>query len=135
MIQPTPGTCREIKTFVRNELECACPDEVFSLIHWEMNPDAFAGLPVDCLIRVGGRLLIAVCKSSEIGAWSIVSLLITGRNLRDRLDFNRFRLVIVSDDPERDFAEYQARFSEMTGMDEKVHLHVVNPSAIAGFLS
>lgn len=64
-IQSAPGQTKDLVLFVRQGLGCGCPDEVFSDIRIEPRPKSFEGLPVDCLMKIGGRLMIAVCSSTE----------------------------------------------------------------------
>jgi hypothetical protein len=135
--QPTPEQTEDLVLFVRRGLGCGCPDEVFSHIRIELQPEAFEGLPVDCLVRIGGRLLVAVCTSSE---WreaekKLDLVLKTGKNLRDQNRFNRFRFVLMTEEAERAAQMVEARFYRLTGMDDRVHVHVVGPSALPSCLT
>ena len=113
--------------FIRDVLGCTCPDEVLADIRVERDPDGFAGLPVDFLLRVGGKLLVGVCASDAAGAaGEILSRCFSaGRALRDAEGFNRFRLVVVSDDPDQDADVLRAAFDGLPGGDGKLHLHVI----------
>ena len=131
-IELTPEDNQEVVSFVQEALGCSCPDEVLQDIQIEAHPYSFAGQPIDYVVRIGGRLLLAVSASS---AWAEVAgelrqLLETGKNLRDRNGFNRFRLVVSSDEPENASAALQEHFIGFTGIDDKVHLHVVRPSTL-----
>ena len=132
----TPEDTQAVISFVREGLGCGCPDEVLQDIRIEADPYSFAGQPIDYLMRVGGRLLVAISMSFR---WAVVTgqlrrLLETGKNLRDQEGFNRFRLVITSNEPENVTAALQEQFVGLTGMDNKVHLHVVRPSALPSCL-
>ena len=136
MIKLTPKDTQEVVSFVQEGLGCGCPDEVLHDIQIEPHPYSFAGQPIDYLVSIGGRLLIAISMSSgwaEV-AGELQQLLETGKNLRDRKGFNRFRLVVSSDEPENATAALQEQFTDLTGMDNKVHLHVVRPSALPSCL-
>ena len=62
-------------------------------------------------------------------------LVAAGRKDRDEKGLNRFRLVLVFDDPEKVRPGAERQFEELRGSDEKVHLHVIgrsdNPFAVA----
>jgi hypothetical protein len=45
---------------------------------------------------------------------------------RDEKGLNRFRLVLVFDDPEKVRPGAERQFEELRGSDEKVHLHVIS---------
>ena len=131
-IELTPEDTRAVVSFVQEALGCGCPDEVLQDIQIEAHPYSFAGQPIDYLVRIGGRLLLAISMSSR---WAEVAgklrrLLETGKNLRDRNGFSRFRLVVSSDEPENPTAALQEQFIGLAGMDDKVHLHVIRPSAL-----
>lgn len=113
--------------FIRDVLGCTCPDEVLSDIQVDGDPDGFAGLPVDFLLRVGGRLLVGIWSSDAPGAvGEILSRCVSaGRALRDAEGFNRFRLVVVCDDPDEDADVLRAAFDGLPGRDGKLHLHVI----------
>ncbi len=125
-----------IEPFVRDILGCGCPEEVFSDIRVVKNMDAFAGLPVDYLLEIGGRLLIAVCAADpghDIPA-HLSRLAWTGRQVRDRRGFNRFRLVIPRTDPMA-CQELQQSFEDLIQGDERMHLHIVDPMILPRFPS
>jgi len=97
-----PEDNREIVSFVRMGLGCDCPEEVFSDIRIEPPPRGFDGLSVDLLVRIGGRLLVAVCTTAgqAVVMKKLHPLLLAGKGLRDRDGFNRFRLVIGAGEEE-----------------------------------
>ena len=138
MTELTPEETQELVRFVREGLGCGCPDEVFSYIRIERNPDAFHGLPIDYLIKIGDRLLVAICLSDklndELGA-DIRKSLAVCKQLRDCSGFNRFRLVVTSEEADTTAAAIQNIFTGVTGLDDKVHWHVVKPSVMPRFLA
>jgi hypothetical protein len=118
--------------FIKDVLGCACPDEVLADIQVVPDPDGFAGLPVNFLLRVGGRLLVGICASGSPGA--VAELLprcfAAGRALRDAEGFNRFRLVVVSSDVDQDANLLRAVFDDLPMRDEKLHLHAITRSEL-----
>ena len=55
-------------------------------------------------------------------------LVAAGRKDRDEKGLNRFRLVLVFDDPEKVRQGAERQIEELRGSDEKVHLHVIGRS-------
>ena len=63
--------------------------------------DVFRGLPIDYLVTIGDRLLVGICLSESLDSGmgeGIKKSLAAGKQLRDRAGFNRFRLVVTSDE-------------------------------------
>jgi len=138
MTEPNIEEAQALKSFIKDRLGCGCPDEVFSKIRMEKNPVVFQGLPIDCLVKIGDRLLVAICLleglNGELGEDIRKSLKI-GKRLRDDAGFNRFRLVVISEEADSIASVIQAQFDGLTGLDDKVHLHVLKPSAVPQFLT
>jgi len=89
----------KLKTFVKETLGCACPEEVFSYLKCKNNVPLHYGTELLRKINIGNRLLIYVV---EVNDQDSVSLLLpflfnTGKKERDDAGFNRFRLVIATD--------------------------------------
>ena len=136
-IEPKPEEMRALKSFVQDGLGCGCPDEVFSFTQIKKRPDVFRGLPIDYLITIGDRLLVGICLSANLGGSIGVDIkesLAAGKQLRDRAGFNRFRLVVTSKDADSIATAIQEQFDGLADLDNKIHLHVVQPSIIPGFL-
>ena len=126
-----------VRDFVRQTLGCSCPEHVFDRIEDAQCP-AGPGLPAYRRLVIGDRLLIYLVTPAEaVDAGSAASetrlaaqlpaLLASGRDERNRLGLNRFRVVVASADPPplepvlRDvFEAFRGR-----GGDDKLHLHVV----------
>ncbi len=126
----------DIKHFVRERLGCGCPDEVFSSIRVTHKPGSFDGLPVDYLVEIGNRLLIAVIAQQD---WhninsAIEQIIHVGKQYRDLHGFNRFRFVIATTDDEA-MTSIQPVFDSLTGLDEKIHLHFIEPAALPEFMN
>ncbi len=115
-----------IKLFVREHLGCACPDEVFDRISVTEQSDIFSAKHT--LYEIGGRLFVAVFTPAD---WHVMKLQLgklvdAGRQFRDRHGYNRFRLVIVTDDENAE-SNLQRVFNDLPDIDEKTHLHVIRP--------
>lgn len=129
----TPSEKHILKSFVQDGLGCGCPDAVFSAIQVQKNPSAFNGLPVEFLIAVGGRLLVGISLSGSLDNGinaDIKKSLALGKQLRDSAGFNRFRLVVPSEDLGGIVADVQEQYNGISGLDNRIHLHAVNPSVI-----
>ena len=115
-----------IKTFVRERLGCACPDEVFNNI---VITDGDRHFDTDTnLYQIGGRLLVAVLMPQD---WHQICarlerMVETGKRMRDQHGYNRFRLVIATGDRDADNL-LQRAFSDCQNTDDKIHLHVIHP--------
>ena len=120
----------EIKHFVREQLGCNCPDEVFSSVRVIDQPHAYKNLQVDCLIEIGGRLLLAICINNLHSLAARLELIMnTGRRYRDLHGFNRLRLVVATTHKETQDA-VQSAYDLLTLNDKKLHLHFVDPAGI-----
>ena len=116
-----------VKGFVRNVLGCDCAEEVFSHIENEHDKSA-AGIRLKNKINVGNRLLVYVVEPGDL-AKEMPALIRAGKDERDARGFNRFRLVLASDDggmKKRAFT----MFKGLPGIDEKVHLHVLGKAEV-----
>ena len=120
-------TNEAIKAFTREVLGCDCPEEVFNKIVCEDNVKIDSELTISHKINIGDRLLIYVSileQTNKLGS-ELPKLIDAGENERNDKGFNRFRLVLVSENPDiiKDDAH---RSFEQLGTDEKVHLHIIN---------
>ena len=117
---------KEIKQFVRETLGCTCPDEVFQHIDCRADVKASDAILLDYEINVGNKLLIFVVTIDGLESLSplISQVVWEGINKRDRENFNRFRLVLLTQRP-TDVAEEAFAIFRSLGADEKAHLHVV----------
>ena len=123
----------DVKGLVRSELGCACPDQVFERIEFLPASSAFPGLPGDCLIAVGNRLLLLVISSST---WQEVldqlgHLCTLGRGLRDAQGFNRFRLVVAVPEVAAARAALAGHFDAAVDHDDRMYLHVIRSDVLA----
>jgi hypothetical protein len=120
----------EIRSFVQESLGCTCPEEVFQQISLDDGDGQIARK-----IRVGGRLLVYILDAGRATdlPGAVSEALRDGVRVRERDRFNRFRLVVVSDEPERISGTVEAAFSGSASRDPKTHLHVLHADRV-GFL-
>ena len=118
-----------IKHFVREHLGCACPDEVFANISVTEQSDIFSS--ASTVYEIGGRLFVAVFVPTDWldMAGHLGKLVEAGKRFRDQHGYNRFRMVIATEDND---AENGLRriFNDLPGIDEKTHLHVIKPGLL-----
>jgi hypothetical protein len=119
-----------IKRFVRHILGCSCPEEVFRSIDVRSNVRLNSFIRLDSAIIIGNRLLVYIAVAGSAGCVEehLPVLVAAGMQERNEKGLNRFRLVLVADDPGevRRIAEMQ--FEELRGSDEKIHLQVIQKS-------
>jgi hypothetical protein len=122
-----------IKTFVKQILGCACPEEVFEYIDCKSNIQ-LNDIVLSNKINIGNRLLIYLIEIINPGPIkNILPLLLSaGIKERDGLGFNRFRLVLVSDKVD-EIKEVAESLFKTTNKDEKVHLHVISKDKVPIF--
>ena len=129
-MKPMPYS--DIKYFVRSELGCACPDEVFAVTEVQPAPPCFEGLPGDRLIVIGRRLLVFLI---DTGHWRdvsrhLASLVSRGRELRDAGGFNRIRFVVATPDKAAAETVLREQFGGLPLLDDRIHLHVISPEGL-----
>jgi hypothetical protein len=123
-----------IKTFVKQTLGCACPEEVFEYIDCQSNINLKDDIVLRNKINIGNRLLIYVMESNNPDSIKNVLpfLVNTGKTERDNLKLNRFRLVLVTDKLDEIKATAESMFNTIN-KDDKVHLHVVDRNKVPIF--
>jgi len=122
-----------IKTFVKQTLGCACPEEVFEHIDCKSNIQ-LNDILLSNKINIGNRLLIYIVDTNKPGSIkNILPLLFNaGIKERDSLGFNRFRLVLVTDKVDEIKEVAESLFTTIN-KDEKVHLHIVHQEKVPEF--
>lgn len=116
-----------IKDFAVEMLGCGCPDEVFQTI--ETGKADIGPLPESAIssILIGNRLLIylvSVDRQTELSAL-LPELIKAGTGERDRKGYNRFRLVLVTEDEAFDGGGAAFLFSSMSNGDDRLFLHIL----------
>jgi hypothetical protein len=119
-----------IKFFVQKTLGCGCPEEVFSHIEYQtaipLENHLLAGK-----INIGNRLLVYIAeinKEEELSGL-LPFLVKQGMAERERLQFNRFRIVIAAEG-NGNVEQYANTVFRNVEKDEKVHLHIIRKSEI-----
>lgn len=116
-----------LERFIRGELGCQCPAEVFQEIVTERCPAVFGEWPNGTLVCVGKRLMILVLQSEDFIAMqrSLPPLVEAARRMRDERGFNRFRLVVGTSRPDAMTSSLVPGFERVKEKDDRIHLHVV----------
>jgi hypothetical protein len=123
----------DIKTFVQQTLGCACPEEIFNHIECQSNIKLADNIVLSNKINIGGRLLIYIIEVNNPDSikYILPSILSTGQGERDRLNFNRFRLVLAVDSLNE--IKHVVDFI-FNNKDERIHLHIVSKDNFPRFL-
>ena len=121
---------KNIKVFVVQTLGCECPNQVFEYIDCQHNVILNNGIPLSVRINIGNRLLIYLLEIDDTSfiQTNLSALIRLGKDDRDRMGFNRFRLVIFSDNTDRIEHAAHTIFENLVDKDEKVHLHILSKS-------
>jgi hypothetical protein len=121
-----------IKLFVQHTLGCGCPEEVFLSIDIRERIALNSFIVLNSALIIGNRLLIYIAAAGTEGCIEehLQILVSAGEKERDEKGLNRFRLVLVTDEPEAIRQAGGKLFKELRGTDEKVHLHVINRKAM-----
>ena len=116
-----------IERFVREQLGCACPADVFSSINLVKNPPEFSDLMKGNLLAIGGRLLIYLLETDDLLLIvpKLEQLFRRGHEIRNAGGFNRFRLVVAAPVEQPAQEVLMREFDSLSGLDEKLHLHVI----------
>jgi len=124
---------QSIEKFTREILGCDCPAEVFQHIDCQDRTSLGKNDPRSFRIDIGHRLLIYIAEYNDRDALAdtIQALTAQGKQQRDSLGFNRFRLVITTDEPDTIAERAQATFAALNP-DDKLYLHVIHKNDFPG---
>jgi hypothetical protein len=124
-----------VTRFVREVLGCGCPDEVFQNLEVRRGSVAVRSCSADYELRIGGRLLVVVTSEpvATLSPARLARVISEGKAARDDGKFNRFRLVVQTSQAAQHRARLLRDFEEISGRDEKTHLHVVERSQVPEF--
>lgn len=116
-----------VKDFLVNVLGCKCPEEVFQDIELNRAPSPVDSIPLDFEIHVGGRIIMLGVTAERVTSTptALAALVSAGRKIRDEREYNRFRLVVLADDPACE-AILRPHFEQLPEVDDRIHMHVVN---------
>jgi len=122
----------EIKKFVREDLGCTCPDEVFEVTSVVHDPVEFNDLQKGDLYEIGGKLLVYLVMTHDWSSLidSLEQIFKRGREMRDAGKFNRFRLVVVTPNIQPARQKLLRQFDTLVELDERLHLHVITPDQV-----
>ena len=120
-----------IKRFAREVLGCGCPEEVFKDIEYDQKIGRLNDACHVDRILIGRRLLIYIFRPDQHLQWKrlLPELIEEGKKERDQNGYNRFRMVVVTDEPECGRLSSKI-FETLPWSDEKVHLHVVGSQKV-----
>lgn len=119
--------------FVRQVLGCRCPEKVFEYVDVKSHVRLHNGILVRNIINIGNTLLIYIVEAdgSNFVKNNLPALLQAGKDERDRMGFNRFRLVLALEEADGIRENTERTFLLFPGKDEKIHLHIVNRDALS----
>ena len=123
----------KIRAFAQDTLGCGCPEGVFQHIECNTNVNR-EGHDILYDINIGNRLLIYVVSLDRPDSMKemLPALIAAGKRARDGSGFNRFRLVVATDDDKTVKKVAEEMFRNMQ-TDEKIHLHVLPKDRIPQF--
>jgi hypothetical protein len=128
-----PSSDRAVVRFIRDVLGCGCPDDVLQEIRID-RPWRVAGIDAQLArIDVGGRLLVwvvAVGDRPTALAELVAGAVTAGLNERDRMAFNRLRLVLATAAPSDISESARQAFDACRNADDRTHLHVVDRQSV-----
>lgn len=119
----------KIKAFVQDVLGCGCAEEVFKII--ELRQESMAGETYD-RVNIGNRLLVYIFRTDDpdFTGKEMSRLVRAGMEERNAKGFNRFRLVLASDNARAGTAAMKA-YKALDFTDERAFLHVVEKGQVA----
>jgi hypothetical protein len=128
-----PPSHPDVFRFIRDDLDCGCPDAVLRSIRVD-RPCGVPDLDADLVrVDVGGRLLVLVLVVEDPPsglAELVTSVVAAGVDERDRLSFNRLRVVLASPDPSRIRRSAEQALDTCNRPDDRIYLHVVDIQSV-----
>ena len=117
----------DIKTFVINKLGCNCPSEVFNIIEGQKDIPLDQNINLNYKINIGNRLLIYIIEinDKEFLRQNLLKIVAQGIDERNQNNFNRFRLVIISNNIDEIDKSGRRLFDTILKGDQKAHLHLI----------
>jgi len=126
------NSMENIKFFAREKLGCGCSEDVFEYIDVNEAIKLDNGLYLKNRINIGNRLLIYTAEINDTDKLKtdLVKLIEIGKDERDSLNFNRFRMVVVTDNIEKIGESAEKIFTDSGIKDDKIHLHILGPDDV-----
>lgn len=120
---------KKIKAFVQGVLGCGCAEEVFQQI--DLSHAQLAGAKYD-RINIGNRLLIYVFRTddAQFVEGELSRIIRAGKAERDAKGFNRFRLVLATDEARVSGPAMKA-YKKLDFLDDRIYLHVVGTGQVS----
>ena len=121
-----------IKNFVINNLGCNCPAEVFNIIEWQKDVQIADNITLNYKINIGNRLIIYIIDimNAEFLNDNLFKVIQIGIGERNDNNFNRFRLVIISNDIAEIGSIARNIFYKLNIDDKKIHLHLMQKTDV-----
>lgn len=124
---------QSIKRFAVEILGCGCPDEVFQTVETGTTTISTLTTFQPDRILIGNRLLIYLAPVDSDTELPILlpDLIKAGTEERDSKGYNRFRLVLYTEDKDFDAAGTDFLFSSLAGVDDRLFLHIIEKQALS----
>jgi len=112
---------------VIDKLGCNCPSEVFNIIERQKDIQLDQNINLNYKIDIGNRLLIYIMEinDKEFLRQNLLKIVAHEIDERNKNNFNRFILVIISNDINENDQNGQRLFDTILKGDQKAHLHIV----------
>jgi hypothetical protein len=124
-----------VTRFVREVIGCTCPDEVYHRIEGQRGSSAVKTCSADCELRIGGRLLVVVTSEPVPKLSSQLAEVIgEGKRAKDESNFNRFRLVVETENWAEERKKLLRAFEAVPDKDERTHVHVLERGEVPSFV-
>ena len=122
-----------IRNFVRQDLGCGCPEEVFDDIDLSLT-EARQNRPAMKKLLIGKRLLICILPCNDpAGLPQLLPELVRElRQERDSMGYNRVRIVIAAIEPILLQPGADLLFQTLADVDERTHLHILPADHLRG---
>jgi hypothetical protein len=128
-----PLSDRAVVQFIRDVLGCGCPDDVLQEIRID-RPWHVDGIDAQLArIDAGGRLLVwvvAVDDRQPALAELVTAAVAAALDERDRMAFNRLRLVLATAVPFDISGPARQAFDACRCRDDRIHVHVVDRQSV-----
>lgn len=122
-----------VRDFVRQDLGCGCPEEIFADIDLTL-PELGQDRLVYKKLIIGRRLLIAIlpCDDPATLQHLLPQLVQQLRQERDSMGYNRVRIVIAATEPILIQLSADLLFQGLNDIDERMHLHILPADHLLG---
>ena len=119
----------KIKAFVQDVLGCGCAEEVFKII--DLSREETTGMQYD-RINIGNRLLVYVFRTDDpqFAINALPRMVRSGMDERNDKSFNRFRLVLATDDA-RVGDDAMRAYLKLGFTDNRTFMHVVKKDQVS----